>query len=139
MPRQNLKFISHLAFENNGLFDKTLSTEDIQATLSLKTSAPILKSLEITLYKLSAVTAVGIQYPTQMYSNKRSCMVTEMGIHIGNGTSSLTRVGIQFRARVCSIRHGKFTVTGASMQYRTRICSIGRRCAVTGVEINEFS
>ena len=80
-----------------------------------------------------------MQYPTQMYSNKRSCVVIGMGIHIGSGTSSLTRVGIQFQTRVGSIRHGKFIVTGAGMQYRTQMCSIACGCAVMGVEINEFS
>ena len=62
-----------------------------------------------------------------------------MDMYIGSGTSSLMRVGIQFRARMCSIRHGKFTVTGEGMQYRTQMCSNGRGCAVTGLEINDFS
>ena len=75
-----------------------------------------------------------MQYPTQMYSNERSCDITGMGMQyrewhslINEGGYSLSGKDVQYStAREIYSNRCKYAVPDSDVQYRARMCSNGR-------------
>ena len=85
------------------------------------------------MYKLFAVTAVGMQYRKQMYSNERSCAVAGMSMQyrewhilINEGGYSVSGTGVQYTAQEIFSNRCRYAVLDSDVQYRARMCSNGR-------------